>query len=352
MKLWRHRKEAVSEAIVEVSTEDVFLSQMQTALNALPIGVIIYDSNGQERWLNLAGKIMIDQQRGHTQMTQAMSLMSGEAVNGHTSNMLVDIDGPPEQTLEISSVSLADDGALLMIEDIHEKIITDRVRTDFVANISYELRTPVGVLAVLAETIAREIDKADPDITGLARSVVQESHRVSRIIDDLLELAKIEFDGAQLQEQVSIEVIISEAIERVRAVATSNNILITSTQIDEKIVLEGDGRQLVSAVANLCENAVTHSTSGKQVHVGVTIERGFAIISVIDQGVGIEPNHLDRVFERFYRVDQVRSRQTGGTGLGLAIVRNVAANHGGEVNVVSTPGEGSTFSLRLPLRRR
>ncbi|MSO60115.1 MAG: two-component sensor histidine kinase [Ilumatobacteraceae bacterium] len=353
MKLRRwQRAETVTETIAEANADHVSLTQMRTALNALPIGVVIYDAGGQEWWLNRAAHVVVDQQRGHAELTREMSSLSSKALHGRTSTVLVNVDRPLGQTLEIRSVSLINGGALLMIEDVTERIITDRVRTDFVANISHELKTPVGALALLAETIAGEADELDSDVQRLARHIVEESHRVARIIDDLLELAKIEFDGIATQEDVSVQAVLADAVGRVNAVAVASKIFISSTEVDADVVCQGDARQLVSAVTNLCENAVKYSNAGAEVHIGVAFESGFVTISVIDYGIGIESEHLDRVFERFYRVDQARSRQTGGTGLGLAIVRHVAANHGGEVNVVSTPGEGSTFSLRLPMKIR
>lgn len=352
MKLWRQKREIeITQTVTDVNPDHVSLTQMRTALNALPIGVIIYDAGGNEWWLNRAAHVVVDQQRGHQDMARTMTSLSNKALHGRTSTVLVDVDGPPGQTLEIRSVSLINGGALLMIEDVTERIITDRVRTDFVANISHELKTPVGALALLAETIAGEADEPDFDIERLAKRMVEESHRVARIIDDLLELAKIEFDGVTDQAPVNIQTILSEAVGRVNAVAVANKIFISSAPIDTDIVCYGDARQLVSAITNLCENAVKYSNAGAQVDVAVTRESGYVTISVADCGIGIEPEHLDRVFERFYRVDQARSQQTGGTGLGLAIVWRVAANHGGEMNVVSTPGEGSTFSLRLPMAR-
>ncbi len=352
MKLSRRKHEiARTEIAADAIPDHVSLTQMQIALDALPIGVVTYDAGGHESWLNRAAHAVVDQQRDHQEMARTMTSLSNKALQGRTSTVLVDVDGPPGQTLEIRSISLVNGGALLMIEDVTERIITDRVRTDFVANISHELKTPVGTLALLAETIAGEADQPDFDIERLAKRMVEKSHRVARIIDDLLELAKIEFDGVADQAPVDIQTILTEAVGRVNAVSGANAIFISSAQIDAGIVCHGDARQLLSAITNLCENAVKYSNAGAQVNVAVTHESGYVTISVADRGIGIEPEHLDRVFERFYRVDQARSRETGGTGLGLAIVRHVAANHGGEVNVVSTPGEGSTFSLRLPMAR-
>ena len=165
MKLSRRKHEiAITQTATDANPDDVSLTQIQTALNALPIGVVIYDAGGNESWLNRVAHVVVDQQRDHQDMARTMTTLSNRALHGRTSTVLVNVDGPPGQTLEIRSLSLINGGALLMIEDVTERIITDRVRTDFVANISHELKTPVGALALLAETIAGEADEPDSDI--------------------------------------------------------------------------------------------------------------------------------------------------------------------------------------------
>jgi two-component system sensor histidine kinase SenX3 len=222
------------------------------------------------------------------------------------------------------------------------------VRTDFVSNISHELKTPVGALAILAEAMS---DSDDPEVNRhLALKMVEEAHRASSTIDDLLELSRIELGGPGDRESVGIGEVLGEAIARHRLTAETAGVCVRRVG-DEEIVVDGDRRQLVSAVSNLIDNAVKYSNVDSNVTVSARADGEFAIIEVADEGIGIPARDLDRVFERFYRVDRARSRTTGGTGLGLAIVRHVATNHGGDVSVRSREGEGSTFTLRIPLEQ-
>ena len=233
-----------------------------------------------------------------------------------------------------------------MIEDITERYLVDAVRTDFVANISHELKTPVGALAVLAEALSQEDDL--DIIHRLSDKMADEAIRVGRTIDDLLELSRIEFGGEAVKDEVDAGAIISESISRVSPLASTHSIKVAMIELATPLKVVGDRRQLVSAIGNLVENAVKYSEVGSAVEVSAQADGDSVEFTVKDFGLGIPSRDLDRVFERFYRVDRARSRDTGGTGLGLAIVRHVANNHGGDVSVTSIEGEGSTFSLKIP----
>ena len=327
------------------------LAQLRTALNALPMGVIVVDQDGTEWWRNRAAHGISDGVTDGRDVRAILEDMSRRALRGAAETTQFTVDGPPQRMIEAKSVSMVNGGALIVLEDITERIITDRVRTDFVANISHELKTPVGALSILAETIVGEADAGGSaaDIAPLAHRMVDESHRVARIMDDLLELASIEFTGRGAADPVPVARMVAEAVARVQPKAQTLGIAITTVVPDEPVNVPCDERQIVSAVSNLVENAVKYSERGDTVTVAVRPSGANVVIEVTDEGIGISPEHVDRVFERFYRVDQARSRETGGTGLGLAIVRHVATNHGGEVNVTSTEGEGSVFSLSLPV---
>lgn len=235
---------------------------------------------------------------------------------------------------------------LLLADDRTESVRLEAVRRDFVANISHELKTPVGGLAVLADAMAG-LDDLDL-IHSLAERMVVEAHRASSTIDDLLELSRIELGGAIDHEMVDVGMLIAEAVARVRTMADAAGVRVAVTPCGGASV-RGDERQLVSAIANLVDNAVKYSDAGGCVEVSFSSTDEWAEVAVCDRGIGIPAKDIDRVFERFYRVDRARSRHTGGTGLGLAIVRHVANNHGGHVSVESREGEGSTFTLRVPL---
>ena len=215
----------------------------------------------------------------------------------------------------------------------------------------------MGALGLLAETLQYEKDPAIAD--RLAERIHTEAFRVNRIIEDLLDLSRLESEGAPAREPVPVALFVAEASERIRTAAEQRGITISFAEPVVNLYVTGDRRQLVSAVHALLENAVTYSPDSgvvtiatQRVEYSSDDELGdgpFVRIIVSDQGIGIPTKDLERIFERFYRVDPGRARQTGGTGLGLSIVRHVAQNHGGAVSVISREGEGSSFVLDLPL---
>jgi two-component system sensor histidine kinase SenX3 len=236
------------------------------------------------------------------------------------------------------------------VADETDRARLDAVRTDFVANVSHELKTPVGAMTLLADALA---GADEPEVVErLAGRIVDEAERLSRTIDDLLELSRIELEGQAVTEPVSVDLVISEAVGRARSLAARRDISIGVCNAPSGLEMVGDRRQVVSALGNLVENAVKYSEAAGAVAVRAERVDDWIEMTVVDHGIGIPARDLERIFERFYRVDRARSRETGGTGLGLSIVRHVAANHGGDVRVSSIEGEGSTFVLRVPANRR
>ena len=238
-------------------------------------------------------------------------------------------------------------GAVATIEDVSERRRVDAVRTDFVANISHELKTPVGALAVLAEALADEDDLGV--VHRVAERMVDEAHRLSRTIDDLLELSRIELGEEPVRDIVDVADVVDGADRARPPAGRGPRDHHRGARASRRRAGLGDRRQLVSALGNLVENAVKYSEAGSAVQVRVRVEGSSVELMVADHGIGIPAQDHDRIFERFYRVDKGRGRDTGGTGLGLSIVRHVATNHRGDVLVSSQEGEGSTFVLRLPL---
>jgi two-component system sensor histidine kinase SenX3 len=353
MAAWRRREPTPQVVARSDSNVHLSLTKLRTALNALPMGVIIVDEDGGEWWRNRAAHQQSDAASDGQSVEVVLRQMAQRALRGRAEMADIEIDGPPQRFVQARSIPLVNGGALVVLEDVTERILTDKVRTDFVSNISHELKTPVGALSILAETIAAETeaDGSTSDLVPLAKRMVAESHRVARTIDDLLELASIEFRGAATEGIVQMNAVVDEAVARVAPLAGSLGVLISKQIPEIDLRIAGHSTQIVSAVANLVENAVKYSERGDTVLVGLRADSGTVEVEVSDEGIGIAPEHVDRVFERFYRVDQARSRETGGTGLGLAIVRHVVTNHGGEVNVRSTEGEGSVFTLTFPAWR-
>jgi two-component system sensor histidine kinase SenX3 len=259
--------------------------------------------------------------------------------------------GPPRAVLEIEAVPLEVDGELVggaaFVYDVSEIHRVESVRRDFVANVSHELKTPIGALELLAETLASE---TDPTATRpLAELMVKEAERLGRIVDDLLDLSLIETQESPRREPTPVGVLLDDALDRVRPGAASRGIEIVVDDKAEGALVACDRRQMVSAIANLLDNAVKYSEVDSQIWVETSVERDQLAIEVTDEGIGIPSRDLERIFERFYRVDHARSRETGGTGLGLAIVRHVVHAHGGTVRVESVEGQGSTFRIVVPL---
>jgi two-component system sensor histidine kinase SenX3 len=223
----------------------------------------------------------------------------------------------------------------------------ETVRRDFVANISHELKTPVGALSLLAEAI-EEAGKDSETIQKFAKRIGPETKRLTNVIRDIIDLSQVQSDDPLASATpVEVDRVINEAIDAVQLLADLHSIEIVQVKSPEVKII-GDEYQLVMAVRNLLSNAITFSPVNSRITVGAKLKDGVVELTVSDQGIGISLENQSRIFERFYRVDPARSRSTGGTGLGLAIVKHVCENHGGEVSVWSVQGQGSTFSMKFP----
>jgi two-component system sensor histidine kinase SenX3 len=315
-------------------------------LNALTLGVVVVDSTGTETFRNRAAGEVTGMRHADLLVNEVIERLIRAASFGHSGSEQIELAGPPQRALDVRVSPLPDGGSIATIDDITERWKLDQVRTDFVANVSHELKTPVGAISVLAETIEGETE--DELVLRLVRRMIIESQRMGRTIDDLLELSRIEMGGEMLTAPIDLNDVASEAIDRAQPIASRQGVSIEFNRNPGNCVINGDHFQLVSAVSNLVDNAVKYSDDGGLVSVTVQPQDGSVEVQVSDQGIGIPMASLERIFERFYRVDRARSRGTGGTGLGLSIVRHVVTNHGGEVNVRSREGEGSTFILRFP----
>ena len=256
--------------------------------------------------------------------------------------------GAGTHDLLVRLTSIGDAGLIaILIFDDSEFRRLDSIRRDFVANISHELKTPIGALSILSEAVLGASD--DPEaVVRFAGRMQVEAKRLSDLVQEIINLSRLQDDdplvGAKI---IRIADLIGQAIDESKLSAESRKISIAFDSKAESFVL-GDRGQLEMAISNLIENAINYSPDGTQVAVTLTNDQGLVEISVKDQGIGIPDKDLERIFERFYRVDPARSRATGGTGLGLSIVKHVATNHGGDISVWSVEGAGSTFTLRLP----
>ncbi|MCG7463299.1 sensor histidine kinase [Corynebacterium tuberculostearicum] len=245
------------------------------------------------------------------------------------------------------------DGRFVIIygTDESENVRMESARRDFVANVSHELKTPVGGIALLAEALLQ--DPGDPEtVEYFGNKVYKEANRMADMVSELISLSKLQ--GAEAlpeMEPLAVDDLIEEALSRNQLAAEARSIEL-NRGASVGVQVKGDRSLLVTALSNLVSNAINYSPEKMPVSVSQkVVDGGVVLIRVTDRGIGIAPDDQKRVFERFFRVDQARSRQTGGTGLGLAIVKHVVANHGGNIKLWSRPGTGSTFTIELPIYR-
>ena len=326
-------------------------TRLRLSLDAITQGVVMADTAGNVLYRNPYAHQYTEARHGEALVEAAVAELLAEAAQGRVVEREVELFGPPRQCLFVSAMPLRlegkDHGSVALIDDITEPQRLDAMRRDFVANISHELRTPMGALSLLAETLAGE---TDPEVVSrLAARVQSEAIRLSDIMDDLLELSRIESDESSERAPVAVQHVISEALSRLKPVADEKQVPIEAVRPAFDLTVWADRRQLTSAVFNLLDNAVKYSDAHRPVRVSADLAGDCVEVEVRDQGYGIPMGHQERIFERFYQVDRSRGRTDGGVGLGLAIVRHVATNHGGEVHVESTEGEGSSFTLAVPV---
>lgn len=256
-------------------------------------------------------------------------------------------EGMRDLTVKVIALSHSDQ-IIVLVSDESEAERVHEVRRDFVANISHELKTPIGALSLLSEAVLSA--KSDPEaVTKFATRMQHEAKRLTDLVQEIINLSRLQdSDPLQVATKLNINDLVREAVDQCETTSEARNIWVTITEGPDAIVL-GDREQLIMAIHNLIENAINYSPENTKVSVTTQVEEDIVEISVTDQGIGIPEEELDRIFERFYRVDPARSRETGGTGLGLSIVKHVSTKHGGEVKVWSSPNVGSTFALRLPI---
>jgi len=326
-------------------------ARLREAIDAIPQGVVVCGPSGEIVLRNRQSLTLQGGRHAAALVEQVVEEVVVAAGGEHPVVRTLELHGPPPQTLVVTATPLGRPdrllGTVVLVDDVSELRRLEAVRRDFVANVSHELRTPVGAMGVLAETLVDETDRAV--MQRLAGRITGEADRAARLIDGLLDLSRIEAEGVHDRRRLDVGALVAAAADRVGPLAGQRNVELVVTPPPDHVTVVGEEGQLVSAIANLLGNAVKYSDEASAVEVEVGGADGWVGIVVRDHGIGIPAKDLERIFERFYRVDRARSRETGGTGLGLSIVRHVAGNHGGEVLVESQEGIGSTFVLRLPI---
>ncbi|WP_144794442.1 cell wall metabolism sensor histidine kinase WalK [Kocuria palustris] len=291
--------------------------------------------------------------RGHSVvLDELLAMIRAARTSGVTEERRVEIGRGAEHAgvivLDVRVAVLGDEFVLLLADDQTEIERAQSVRSDFVANVSHELKTPVGAIRLLSEAIEDAAEDEDA-VRHFASRLHRESERLTLLVQDIIELSRLQGQNVVTSGgPVALDRVVAEAVDRNRMTAESRDIaLVIGGSVDAPAF--GDADMLTTALRNLIDNAIRYSPPGTRVGIGLRRRDDMALIAVTDQGPGIAETEQGRVFERFYRVDSARSRQTGGTGLGLSIVKHVMQQHGGLVDMWSEPGQGSTFTLHIPL---
>ena len=323
-------------------TRDLVLSSMEE-------GILLASAGGEVRFANAA----FERYLGAPPSTRHALVPAGlreaaQRAAEERSPVAVEVEaGVPARSLRGAAVPVDEEGSvLLVLRDVTEAKRLDAVRRDFVANASHELKTPAASIRAAAETIRTAVVDDPAVVPRFAERMEAEAIRLSRIVEDLLDLSRLE-TGSELADDVAIDALVREESARLHDAAEGAGVELVVDACEVPAV-RGSARDLALLVRNLVDNAIRYTKPGGRVEVTLASEDGDVALRVADTGIGIPSRDLPRVFERFYRVDRARSRETGGTGLGLSIVKHVVENHGGTVSVESELGRGSAFEVRLP----
>ncbi len=325
---------------------------LERVLAALSTPAMWVDGEDLVRWSHPALAALRVVRRGSINVAEIARMVTRARSTGEVADRALTVRRPGRRQSGVRAhVRVAPMSAgvvLVLVEDVTEAERLDNARRDFVANVSHELKTPIGALALLAEAVNQA--EGDPEATArFTRRMLGQTQRLNMLITDLMDLSRLEgVDPMQPTGPVSLDEVVAQACDDARSLAQAKDIAFLRGGVAD-LHVEGVDIQLVTAVRNLIVNAINYSAPDTKVAVTTGTSDGFVTIAVTDQGIGIPADELGRIFERFYRVDPARSRDTGGTGLGLAIVKHVCANHGGDCEVWSKVGEGSSFTIRLPV---
>ena len=319
---------------------------LEAVLGALPQGTLLIGSDDRIVYANPALIALLGRTSGT--VTEIVPFRIQEALRAaRASGETVDLEvehGRPARTLQVLVAPFGDGRVLVVVTDVTDQRKVDEVRRDFVTNASHELKTPVASILAASETLQLAIDRAPERLPEFASRIEMSARSLARLVSDLLDLSRLEGSSPSFEE-VDLESVVRSEVERVRTAAAESGVAIEVTTAPISVV--GSEPDLALAVRNLVDNAIRYTDAGGTVTADLSEDEGDAVLSVADTGAGIPQRDIGRVFERFYRVDEARARETGGTGLGLSIVKHVVESHGGTVAVESELGVGSTFTIRL-----
>jgi len=338
-----------TENRIRVQEAERASATLEVVLGALPQGTVLFGDDDEVVYANPSAYELLGAVPDTLSGLVPFSFQTAvERCREQRSPATIDAEhGKPVRVLRAIATPFADDRrVLLVVVDVTDRERAASVRRDFVANASHELKTPVSAIVASAEALQIAVERGDGSAPRFAVQIEASARQLDRLVADLLDLSRLERDEPDL-EPLSLDHLVREEVERLRPMTDA--IEISLTVHSTPVQVAGSRRDLAIAVRNLLDNALRHTPSGGSIEVELAPVRGEALLRVVDTGEGIPTRDIDRVFERFYRVDTARARATGGTGLGLAIVKHVVESHGGSVGVESELGLGSTFTVRLPL---
>jgi two-component system phosphate regulon sensor histidine kinase PhoR len=333
------------------------LERFRQATQAMPDGVVILGRQLTIEWLNAQAEQLLSLDNARDggapiiNIVRAPEFVTYLQGGDYGESCLIRSMRVPGQSLQLRAIPFGQERLMLLVRDVTQVERLDTMRRDFVANVSHELKTPLTVVSGFVDTLADGWDDLSPDeAKHLLILAGEQATRMQRLIEDLLSLSALETDAPPQEEPVDMAAVLADVREEATVLSAGRHQIVLVDQGPPALL--GNPRELRSAFGNLASNAVRYTPAGGRIELlWQRAENGDAVFVVSDTGIGIEPQHISRLTERFYRVDRGRSRETGGTGLGLAIVKHVLERHGGRLQIESRPGEGSHFAARLPMRR-
>jgi signal transduction histidine kinase len=324
-------------------------STLEVVLGAMPQGTILFGEDDSVVYANPSAESLLgavpETLSGLVPFSFQDALVEARET-GNSTSLLAEHGKPVRQLRGIATPFAYDNRILLVVVDVTERERAASVRRDFVANASHELKTPVSAIIASSEALQLAVERSDDSAVRFASQIEGSARQLDRLVTDLLDLSRLERDEPEL-DPLSLDHLVQEELERVRTVADELGIDLNLQVAPAQVA--GSRRDVAIAVRNLLDNAIRYTPSGGSIGAELEVVGEDAVLRISDTGEGIPTRDLDRVFERFYRVDSARARATGGTGLGLAIVKHVVESHGGSVSVASELGAGSTFTVRLPV---
>jgi two-component system, OmpR family, phosphate regulon sensor histidine kinase PhoR len=332
------------------------IERFQSAAEAIPDGMVVLDTTNRIKWANVRARLHLGLNDKHdvgsplTNIVRQPEFVRFLEAEDFAEPIVIESQREPGVTLAIQIVPFGVDEKLLISRDVTRLEAVAKMRRDFIANVSHELKTPLTVIAGFLETL-EELDLDEKQRERFIQLMQEQARSMQRLVEDLLTLSALESEQNLLaDEPFAIVALMLQLSSDAKSLSQGQHAVVLD--LGDAVTVTGSRDELASAFGNLVSNAIRYTPSGGTITLSWRVDdNGTGVFSVTDSGIGIAPEHLPRLTERFYRIDRSRSRATGGTGLGLAIVKHVLLRHQATLEIASEPGKGSTFAVRLPARR-